>query len=95
MDRRRPDGLYSCGASGLGCFSALAQDAQIDPQPDAALHMMPDYSTGQRACSLSADASTEMLLQDGRKVQLTGTSQMTVDRERVLHIEPQGSCAER
>jgi hypothetical protein len=31
-----------------------------------------------------------MLLQDGRKIQLTGTSEMTVDREKGLHVERQG-----
>jgi hypothetical protein len=51
---------------------------------------MSDYLGGQRAFSLSAEASTDMLLQDGRKVQLTGTSQITVDRKKGLHVERQG-----
>ncbi|MBN2629919.1 MAG: DUF2092 domain-containing protein [Rhodobacteraceae bacterium] len=76
--------------SALLAFPALAQDAQIDAQADAVLRAMSDYLAGQRAFSISADASTEMLLQDGRKIQLTGTSEITVDRETGLHVERQG-----
>lgn len=74
----------------LLAFPVQAQDSQIDPQADAVLRAMSDYLGGQRAFSLSADASTEMLLQDGRKIQLTGTSQMTLDRDKGLHVERQG-----
>ncbi len=70
--------------------SALA-DTSIDPQADAVLKAMSDYMAGQRIFSLSADASTELLLQDGRKIQLTATSRMTIDRDKGLRVERQGA----
>lgn len=70
---------------------AIAQEAAVDPQADAVLRAMSDYMAGQRAFGLVADASTEVLLQDGRKVQLTATSRLTMDRDRGLRVERQGA----
>lgn len=73
---------------------AWAQEQQIDPQADAVLRAMSDYLSAQQKFSLTADASTELVLQDGRKVQLTATSDMTVDREKGLRVERQGALGE-
>lgn len=68
-----------------------AEDANIDPEADAILHAMSDYMGGQRSFSLVADASTEMLLQDGRKIQLTASSRLMIDREKGLRVDRQGA----
>lgn len=51
---------------------------------------MSDYMAAQRSFSLTADSSTDVLLRDGRKVELTATSQMVVDRENGLRVDRQG-----
>lgn len=72
-------------------FPVWSQEPAVDPEAEQVLRAMSDYMAGQRMFSLTADASTEVLLRDGRKVQLTATSDMIVDREKGLRVERQGA----
>lgn len=54
---------------------------------------MSDYLAGLETFSVTVDASTEMLLRDGAKVQMTGTGKLILDREhgfRVVRDGPAG-----
>lgn len=93
--------LVSLGRSGLRLFipvaipvlvalPVLAEEAVIDPQADVVLRAMSDYMAGLNKFSLTADSSTEILMRDGRKIQLTATSALTVDREKGVRVERQG-----
>lgn len=96
------DAVLSTVRSGLRLFApvvlpvflattAWSEEAVIDPQADVVLHAMSDYLGGQRAFSFSVDSSTDVLLRDGRKVELTATSHMIVDREKGMRVERQGA----
>ncbi|SEM44433.1 hypothetical protein SAMN04488103_101173 [Gemmobacter aquatilis] len=67
-----------------------AAESDIDPKADAVLHAMSDYMSSQRMFSLSAESSTEILMSDGRKIQLTAASEMVVDREKGIRVDRKG-----
>jgi hypothetical protein len=73
----------------LAC-PAWAQGVDVDPQADAVLRAMSDYLASQQIFSFSTDSSTDVVLNDGRKIELTATSQVVVDRENGLRVERQG-----
>lgn len=68
-------------AAGMMSFTAspgLAQE--IDARADEVLRAMSDYLAGLQTFSVTADASTEMLMRDGAKAQLTATGELLIDR---------------
>lgn len=72
------------------CATSPATAADIDPEAETVLRAMSDYLAQQRTFRLVADASTEILLEDGRKIQLTATSHTLVDRDKGIRVERQG-----
>lgn len=72
------------------CAAAPATAADIDPEAETVLRAMSDYLAEQRTFRLVADASTEILLEDGRKIQLTATSHTLVDRDKGIKVDRQG-----
>jgi hypothetical protein len=97
---KMPDGtIYSESCFGRSAMFAVAASfllaapafgAEVDPKADSILRVMSNYLGEQQAFSLTADSSTELLLRDGRKVQLTATSSMLIDRGKGLSVERQG-----
>lgn len=70
--------------------SGLAHAEGIDPDADAALRGMCDALAVQTAFSVVSDASTEVILRDGRKVQLVASGTATVDRARGFRFDRRG-----
>jgi hypothetical protein len=68
--------------------------AEIDPRADEILRAMSTYMAGQTRFSLVADSSTEFLLTDGRKIQMTATSRALIDRERGMNVVRQGAVGD-
>jgi hypothetical protein len=54
------------------------------------LRAMSDYLGGLTSFRVASEASTEVLLQDGRKIQLTATGYVLLDREKGFQAERQG-----
>lgn len=70
--------------------AAPAGAAEIDPDADAALREMCAALGGLTAFTVTADASTDMILHDGRKLQLVATTTAAVDRARGFRMSRQG-----
>lgn len=74
-----------------GCLTAsLAVGQEIDPQADEILRAMSNYMSTLESFSVTADASTEILLRNGAKVQLTTTSELLLNREKGFRITRAG-----
>lgn len=78
----------------LIAFGLPASAAEIDPRADEILRAMSNYMAGQTRFSLVADTSLEFLMTDGRKIQMTATSSMLVDRERGVNIARKGAVGD-
>lgn len=63
---------------------------EIDAEADAVLRGMCAALTAQQAFSVASDASAEVILRDGRKLQLAVSSTATVDRARGFRFERNG-----
>nr|WP_290442968.1 DUF2092 domain-containing protein [Rhodovulum tesquicola] len=72
--------------------TASAQD--IDPRADDILHATSDYLAGLGSFSVTADASTDILMRDGARVQPTATGQMVLDRETGFHVTRKGPAGQ-
>jgi len=64
--------------------------AEIDPDADAALREMCAALGGLAAFTVTSDASTEVILRDGRKLQLVATTTAAVDRAAGFRLRRQG-----
>jgi len=64
--------------------------AEIDPDADAALREMCAALGGLKAFTVTSDASTELILRDGRKLQLVATTTAVVDRGAGFRMRRQG-----
>lgn len=64
--------------------------AEIDPDADATLRGMCAALAALPAFTVTSDASTEVLLSDGRKLQLVATTTAMVDREAGFRMRRQG-----
>ena len=73
-----------------------AASADVAPEADAVLRAMSEYLSGLTSFRVASEASTEILLRDGRKIQLTATGYVRLDRELGFKAERQGPvCATR
>jgi hypothetical protein len=64
--------------------------AGIDPDADAVLREACAALAGLAAFTVTADASTDMILRDGRKLQLVATTTAVVDRAKGFRMRRQG-----
>jgi hypothetical protein len=78
----------------LACAVAPARAAEIDPDADQILRQMSDYLTGLGAFSVTTDASTEVVLRNGQKVQLNASGSGVFDRQRGFRFRRQGAIAD-
>lgn len=85
---RSVNGIILGVAAAFLAAPALAQD--IDPKADEVLRAMSSYMAGLQTFSVTADSSTEIMLADGRKIQLTATSHSLIDRTRGLRMTRDG-----
>lgn len=72
-------------AMALAIYSTALSSAasqEIDPDADSILRAMSGYIGGLGAFRISAEATTEVLMPDGRKVQLSGDTVALVERAR-------------
>ena len=67
-----------------------ASGADIDPKADSVLSQMTDHLAKLGAFAVTADAATDVLLRDGRKIQLTATGRAVVDRDQGFRVERRG-----
>ncbi|HEX6015320.1 MAG TPA: DUF2092 domain-containing protein [Geminicoccaceae bacterium] len=67
-----------------------ASGADIEPEADRILRQMTDHLAGLKTFAVTADAATEVLLRDGRKIQLTATGRAVVDRKLGFRVERRG-----
>lgn len=75
-------------AAALLAAPVMAQD--VDPKADEVLRAMSAYMAGLQTFSVTADSSTEIMLADGRKIQLTATSHAQIDRSAGLRMTRDG-----
>jgi hypothetical protein len=76
----------------LGSVPTLA--AEIEPDAERILRQMTDHLAGLKSFSLVSDASTEIVLRNGQKVQLTASGTGLFDRERGFRFTRQGSVSD-
>lgn len=67
-----------------------AVSQEIDPEADDILRAMSSYFSGLVAYRLSAQASTEVLMPDGRKIQLSGDTIAVVERAKGARFARRG-----
>lgn len=65
--------------------------AEVDAEADRILRDMSNYMASMETFKIDADASTDVILQDGRKIQLTGYGTALVDRDGGLRFERQSA----
>jgi hypothetical protein len=70
--------------------SGSVQADGIDPDADATLRGMCAALAAQTAFSVVSDAATEVILRDGRKVQLAASGTATVNRARGFRFDRRG-----
>lgn len=93
------DGSFRAGAMiatmvlVLACAGLPARAAEIDPEADRILRQMSDYLAGLPAFSITSDASTEIILRNGQKVQLNASGSGVFDRKRGFRFRRQGAVA--
>ena len=68
----------------------LAQ--KIEPEADAVLRSMSDHLASLSAFRINLSATTEILLLDGRKIQLTGDTKVVADRSKGFRVERNGAA---
>jgi hypothetical protein len=78
----------------LLCFVAPAPAAEIDPDADQILHQMSDYLAGLGAFSVTTDVSTEVVLRNGQKIQLSASGSGVFDRRRGFRFQRKGAIAD-
>lgn len=66
---------------------------QVDPRADALVRQMSNYMSSLRAFSVATDHATEVVLEDGQRIQLVGSSTVTVQRPNRLRSERVGELA--
>lgn len=70
--------------------AGAAPAAEIDPDAETVLRGMCAALAEQAAFTVVSDASTEVILRDGRKVQLAASGTATVDRARGYRFDRKG-----
>jgi hypothetical protein len=80
----------SAGVVALFAVAASTRAAEIDPDADAILRGMCQALAAQNAFTVASDASSEVILRDGRKVQLAASGTATVDRARGFRFDRRG-----
>ena len=65
--------------------------AEVDAEADRILRDMSNYMASMETFKIDADASTDVIFQDGRKIQLTGYGTALVDRDGGLRFERQSA----
>ena len=76
----QPRTTLIAGAIAIMAMASGATAQDVDARADEILKAMSDYLAGLETFSVTVDASTEMLLRDGAKVQMTGTGEVILDR---------------
>jgi hypothetical protein len=88
-------GIALAVAWSLAPAAVAAEPAAVDPQAIAALQKMGAALQALPQFSLQSDASIELVLDDGRKIELDQTIQYQVKRPDKLRIELAGADFER
>ncbi|KPK50974.1 MAG: hypothetical protein AMJ63_13385 [Myxococcales bacterium SG8_38_1] len=72
---------------------SLSADA-IDPDADKILRSMSAYIGGLKAFSMNADIDTEVIMNDGQKLQLSSSANLVVERPGKFHFKRKGMLAD-
>jgi hypothetical protein len=78
----------------LACAAPPVRAAEIDPDADAILRQMSDHLAGLKAFSVTTDVSTELILRNGQKIQLTASGAALFDRERGFSFMRKGRISD-
>lgn len=81
-------------ALGLLLLASAAAAAEIEPEAEEILRAMSAHLSAQATFSVRSDASTEMILHDGRKVELHAATTAHVDRARGFRLHRVGPLGE-
>ena len=81
-------------AVALACTAPPVRAAEIDPDADAILRQMSDHLAGLKAFSVTTDVSTEVILRNGQKIQLTASGAALFDRERGFSFKRKGRISD-
>ncbi|WP_333835216.1 DUF2092 domain-containing protein [Rubrimonas sp.] len=83
--------MVSCRAAVMAALvAAPAGAAEIDPDAEAVLRETCAALAALAAFTVTSDASTDMILRDGRKLQLVATTTAVVDRAAGFRMRRQG-----
>ncbi len=78
----------------LASSTAPVRAAEIDPDADRILRQMSDHLAGLEAFSVDTDASTEVMLRNGQKVQLNASGSGSFERKRGFRFRREGAIAD-
>ena len=81
-------------AVALACTAPPVRAAEIDPDADAILRQMSDHLAGLKAFSVTTVVSTELILRNGQKIQLTASGVALFDRERGFSFKRKGRISD-
>ncbi len=85
--------IGTCLGIGLASVPAIAI-SQIDSEADKILRSMSTYLGGLSTFSVKADIDTEVVNLEGQKIQISGSSEILVERPNRLHARRQGAIAD-
>ena len=68
--------------------------AEVDPEADKILRNMSNYMAGLKSFSFTGDASTEVLMRTGQKLQITATGHALFDRKRGFKVSRKSGFAD-
>lgn len=71
----------------------VSERAQVDREATAVVRRMADYLTSLRTFRVTADSTTELVLDTGQKIQVLATSHVAVQRPNRLRSERRGPLA--
>lgn len=93
-DRCRAGAIFATMVFVLACAGLPARAAEVDPEAERILRQMSEHLAGLPAFSITTDASTEIILRNGQKVQLTSSGSGVFDRNQGFRFRRQGAVAD-
>jgi hypothetical protein len=87
-----PVAVVTASAASLAAPPLAAQE--IEARAEEILRAMADYLAGLESFSVTADASTEILMRNGAKLQLTATGDLVIDRALGFRFDRSGPAGQ-
>ena len=85
---------FLLAAIAVSSMASSASAQQVDAKADEVLRSMSGYLAGLNSFGVTADASTEVMMRNGAKVQLTATGELVLDRDIGFHVTRKGPAGQ-